>query len=189
MAEIARSGQRYPVGEQTGNYPNNPPTGRVSYPSSRYQSVSIFNGGVNVSVPSNWRQVNEGNSVWFVPEGAYGQYNGQAVYTHGVSFGVAQTNSRNLQSGTQELINSFAQGNNNLRTSGGYQRSTVDGRTALWTTLTNVNEATGRPETIRLITTQLRNGQLFYMVAVAPQNERGFDTAFNQVLRSLQIND
>lgn len=189
MAEIQRSGQRYPTGEQTGNYPNNAPTGRVSYPSSRYQSVSIFNGGVNVSVPSNWRQVSERSSVWFVPEGGYGQYNGQAVYTHGVSFGVAQTNSRNLQSGTQELVNNFAQGNNNLRTSGGYQRSTLDGRTALWTTLTNVNEATGRPETIRLITTQLRNGQLFYMVAVAPQNERGFDTAFNQILRSLQIND
>jgi len=189
MADIQRSGQRYPQGEQTGNYPDNAPTGRVSYPSGRYQSVSIFNGGVNVSVPNNWRQVNEGNSVWFVPEGAYGQYNGQAVYTHGVSFGVGQTNSRNLQGATQELINNFAQGNNNLRTSGGYQRSTLDGRTALWTTLTNVNEATGRPETIRLITTQLRNGSVFYMVAVAPQNERGFDTAFNQILQSLRIND
>ncbi len=145
MADIQRSGQRYPTGEQTGNYPDSAPSGRVSYPSSRYQSVSIFNGGVNVSVPSNWRQVNEGNSVWFVPEGAYGQYNGQAVYTHGVSFGVAQTNSRNLQSATQELINNFAQGNNNLRTSGGYQRTTMDAHTALFTTLTNVNEATGRP--------------------------------------------
>ena len=189
MAEIQRSGQRYPVGEQTGNYPNNAPTGRVSYPSNRYQRVSIFNGGVNVNVPSNWRQVNEGNSVWFVPDGAYGQYNGQAVYTHGASFGIAQTNSRNLQSATQELINNFAQGNNNLRTSGGYQRGSLDGRTALVSTLTNINEATGRPELIRLITTQLRNGQLFYMVAVAPQNERGFETAFDQILRSVRIND
>jgi hypothetical protein len=189
MAEIQRSGQRYPVGEQTGNYPNNPPSGRVSYPSNRYQSVSIFNGGVNVSVPSNWRQVNEGNSVWFVPEGGYGSYNGQPVYTHGASFGVAQTNSRNLQGQTQELVNSFAQGNNNLRSSGGYGRTTLDGRTALVATLTNVNEATGRPELIRLITTQLRNGQLFYMVAVAPQNERGFETAFDQIMRSVRIND
>jgi hypothetical protein len=55
--------------------------------------------------------------------------------------------------------------------------------------LSNVNEATGRPESIRLITTQLRNGQLFYMVAVAPQNERNFDNAFNNVMRSLRIND
>jgi predicted Zn-dependent protease len=86
MAEIARSGQRYPVGEKPATIPNNPPSGRVSYPSSRYQSYNIFNGGVQVSVPSNWRQVNDGDSVWFVPEGAYGQYNGQAVYTHGASF-------------------------------------------------------------------------------------------------------
>jgi beta-barrel assembly-enhancing protease len=189
MAEIQRSGQRYPTGEQTGNYPTNAPSGRVAYPSSRYQSYNIFNGGVQVSVPSNWRQVNDGSSVWFVPEGAYGQYNGQAVYTHGASFGVSQTSNRNLQRATEELINSFAQGNNNMRMSGGYQRTTLSGRTALFSTLSNVNEATGRPETVRLITTQLRNGQLFYMVAVAPQNQGGFDNAFNTILRSVRIND
>lgn len=189
MAEIARSGQRQPVGESTGNYPNNPPSGRVEYPSARYQSYSIFNGGVRVNAPTNWRQINDNNSVWFVPEGGYGQYNGQAVYTHGVSLGVAQTNESNLQRATQGLINSLAQGNTNLRTSGGYQRTTLSGRTALYSTLSNVNEATGRPETVRLITTQLQNGQLFYMVALAPQNERNFDGAFNTILRSVRIND
>ena len=190
MAEIQQGGgQRNPVGETTGNYPNNAPRGRVSYPSSRYQSYNIFNGGVQVSVPNNWRQVNEGSSVWFVPEGAYGQINGQPVYTHGASFGVAQTSNRNLQRATQELINSLAQGNNNLRANGGTQRTTMSGRNALFTTLTNVNEATGRPESVRLITTQLRDGQLFYMIAVAPQNERNYETAFNTVLRSVRIND
>ncbi|HEY2964190.1 MAG TPA: M48 family metalloprotease [Pyrinomonadaceae bacterium] len=188
MAEIQRSGQRYPVGENTG-YPDRMPTGRVEYPSSRYQSYSIFGNGVQVSVPANWRQLNEASSVWFVPEGGYGQANGQAVFTHGVNFGVAQTNSRNLQQATNELINSLARGNSSLRTSGGYQRTTLDGRTALWSTLSNVNEATGRPENVRLITTQLRNGQLFYMVAVAPQNERNFETAFQNVMRSVRIND
>jgi len=190
MAEIQRSGQRYPVGENTGNYPNNPPSGRVQYPSSRFQTVSIFNGGVQVSVPSNWRELNDGNAVWFVPEGGYGQINGQPVFTHGASFGLAQTNNRNLQRATEELINSFAQGNsNNLRVSGGQQRTTMSGRTALFTTLSNVNEATGRPETVRLITTQLQNGQLFYMIAVAPQNERNFENAFETILRSIRLND
>jgi predicted Zn-dependent protease len=189
MQEIAQGGQRYPVGENTGNYPNSRPSGRVEYPSSRYQNASIFNGGVQVSVPSNWRQINEGNAVWFAPEGGYGQLNGQVVYTHGTSFGVAQTNQRNLQRGTQELINNLAQGNANLRMSGGTQRTTLDGRTALVSTLTNVNEATGRSEVVRLITTQLRNGQILYMVAVAPQGERNFDQAFNNVFRSVRIND
>jgi len=144
---------------------------------------------VDVSVPSNWRQINQGNSVWFVPEGGYGSYNGQPVFTHGASFGVAQGNNRNLQRDTEALINSLGQGNNELRMNGGYQRTTLDGRTALLSTLSNVNEATGRSENVRLITTQLRNGQLFYMVAVAPQGERNFEGAFNTVFRSIRIND
>jgi beta-barrel assembly-enhancing protease len=196
MAEIARSGQRYPVGENTGNtgntgnYPDRLPAGRVEYPSSRYQNVSIFNGGVRVNVPSNWRQVTEGgSSVWFAPEGGYGQYNGQAVFTHGANFGVAQTNNRQLQRATDELLNSLAQGNSRLRRTGGYQRTTIDGHNALWSTLSNVNEATGQAESIRLITTQLSNGQLFYMIAVQPQNERNFESAFQNMLRSLRIND
>ena len=190
MAEIQQSGQRYPVGETTGNYPtSNPPRGRVEYPSNRYQNVSIFNGGVQVSVPSNWRQVGDGNSVWFAPEGGYGQVNGQPVFTHGASFGVSQTNNRNLQRASEEFINSLAQGNNNLRASGNFQRTTLAGRNALYVNLTNVNEATGQRELVRLITTQLRDGQLFYMIAVAPQNERNFDGAFDTIMRSLRIND
>lgn len=189
MAEIQRSGQRYPTGESTGNYPTNAPRGQVEYPSTRYQNYQLFGGGVRVSAPSNWRQLNEGNSVWFVPEGAYGQVNGQAVFTHGVNFGVAQTNSRNLQQATQEFLNGLAQGNRNLRTNSGSQRTSLSGRTALATTLTNLNEATGRSETVRVITTQLRDGSLFYMVAVAPQGERNFESAFQNVFSSVRIND
>ena len=190
MEEIARSGNRYPSGETTGNYPNNPPRGRVDYPSTRYQSYSTLGGIVRVSVPSNWRQLSESSSVWFSPEGAYGQYQGQVVYTHGVNFGMAQTQSRNLQQATQELLNGLAQGNTNLRQRSGLVRTTVAGRTGLTSTMTNVNEATGQAESITVITSLLRNGQLFYMIAVAPENESAsYQAAFRSVLRSLQISD
>ncbi len=189
MAEIQRSGQRYPNGEQSGNIPTNPPRGRVEYPSRSYQNHQLFGGGVQVSVPSNWRQLGEGSGVWFVPEGAYGQVNGQPVFTHGVNLGASQTNSRNLQQSTEEFLNGLAQGNRSIRMSGGYQRTTLSGRTALLSTLTNVNEATGGSESVRVITTQLRDGSLFYMIAVAPQGERNFENAFQNVFRSLRIND
>ncbi len=128
MAEIQRSGQRYPAGENTGNYPNNPPSGRVEYPSIALPEVSIFNGGVQVSVPSNWRQINDGNSVWFVPEGGYGQSTVR-LFSRTARVSVwRRTSNRNLQRATEELINSLAQGNNNLRMSGGYQRTTLSGR-------------------------------------------------------------
>jgi len=190
MAEIARSGQRYPTGETTGNNPNNPPRGRVEYPSTRYQSYSVLGGLVRVSVPSNWRELGGNNSVWFSPEGAYGNYQNQSVYTHGVNLGIAQTQSRNLQQATNELLNSLGAGNGSLRQRSGYQRTTVAGRTGLTTTLSNVNEATGQAEVVTLVTTQLRNGELFYMIAVAPENEStSYQAAFRNILRSLQLND
>src|SRR5882724_2358969 len=190
MQEIARSGQRYPTGETTGNYPNNPPRGSVGYPSTRYQTYSTVGGLVRVSVPSNWRQLGDSNSVWFAPEGAYGQYQNQVVYTHGVNLGVAQTQSQNLQQATQEFLNGLTQGDNSLRQRSGLQRTTVGGRTGSTTTLTNLNEATGQAEVVTVITTQLRNGQLFYLIAVAPENEStSYQAAFRNILRSIQITD
>jgi len=190
MEEIARSGQRYPSGENTGNYPTNAPLGRVSVPSTRYQSYSEFGGALRVNVPNNWRELASSNEVWFAPEGAYGQYQNQVVYTHGVNFGVTQTQSRNLSQATQEFLNGLAQGNSGMRQRTGVQRSTLSGRTALTSSLSNVNEATGQTEVVTVITTQLREGQLFYMIAVAPQNEtRSFQTAFSTILRSVQLRD
>ncbi len=193
MQEIARSGQRNPNGEttgNTGNYPNNPPGGRVGYPSTQYQNYSEFGGALRVSVPSNWRELGGNNDVWFSPEGAYGQFQNQVVYTHGVNFGVFQPQSNNLQQATNEFLSSLGQGNGNLRQQSGYQRTTISGRPGLSTTLNNVNEATGQAEIITVVTTQLRNGQVFYMIAVAPSNDfNSFQAAFRNILRSVQLND
>jgi predicted Zn-dependent protease len=193
MAEISRSGQRYPNGEttgNTGNYPTNVPRGSVSYPSSRYQNYSELGGILRVSVPDNWRELGSNNSVWFSPEGAYGQAQGQTVFTHGVNFGVGQTQSRNLQQATDEFLRGLGAGSGNLRQRTGYQRTTLSGRTALTTSFSNVNEATGQAEIVTVITTQLRNGQLFYMIAVTPQNESGnYQTAFRNIVRTVQLND
>ncbi len=190
MQEIAQSGQRYPSGETTGNYPSEAPRGRVSNPSSRYQAYSEFGGAVRVSVPNNWRELANGNSVWFSPEGAYGQYQGQVIYTHGVNLGAAQTQSRGLQQASQEFLNGLLQSNPNMRIRTNWQRTTAAGRTALTANLSHVNEATGQAESVTVVTAQLRNGQIFYMIAVAPQNELGsYQGAFRNVLNSLQIND
>jgi hypothetical protein len=163
----------------------------VQYPSTRYQSYDTLGGLVRVSVPNNWRQLSDNsNSVWFAPEGGYGSYQNQAVFTHGVNFSVFRPQSRNLQQATNELINSLAQGNPNLRQSGSSQRVTFSGRSGLSTRFTNTNEATARSEIVTVVTTQLRNGDLFSMAAVTPQTDVGsFQSAFSNILRSIQFND
>jgi Zn-dependent protease with chaperone function len=193
MAEIQRNGARYPNQGNNypdNNYPSNPQRGRVEYPSSRLRTYSEL-GVVQVSVPDNWRELtDQGSSVWFAPEGAYGSTNGQVVYTHGVNLGTARTNSRNLQQATNEFVNGLQQGNGNLRARGSYQRMDVDGRYGLLITLGNTNEATGRPEIINAVTTQLRSGDLLYLITVSPENEySNYQNTFLNILRSLRLND
>jgi hypothetical protein len=195
MAEIAASGRRYP--NQGNNYPNGdsgnypPPSrgGGVEYPSSRYRSYSIL-GAARVSVPENWQQISEQGSVWFAPNGGYGSSNGQAVFTHGVNIGIAQTNSRNLQQATDGFLNNLQQGNSNLRARSGYQRTDLNGRNALAIGLTNTNEATGRAEVVLMSTTLLRNGDLFFIIFVSPQSEaQNYQSVFQNILQSVQLSD
>ena len=201
MAEIQRSGQRYP--NQGTNYPNNgsnypngdrtdypsAPRGRVEYPSSRFRSYTAL-GVVRLSVPDNWREMSEQESVWYAPNGGYGSSNGQSVFTHGVNVGVAQTNSRNLQQATNDFVNTLQQSSGNLRSRSGYQRTDVAGRNGLSISLSNTNEATGQQEIVNVVTTQLRNGELLYIITVAPENDyNAYLSTFQSVLRSVQLND
>lgn len=194
MAEIAKNGNRYP--DQGNDYPNgdrtdypSAPRGRVEYPSTRFRNYTVL-GLARVSVPDNWREISEQGSVWYAPNGAYGTSNGQAVFTHGANIGVFQTNSRNLQQATNEFLNSLQQGSSTLRARGSYQRTYVAGRNGLTISLSNSNEATGEPEIVNVVTTQLRNGELLYIIAVAPEREyRNYQGAFQTMLRSLVLND
>ena len=88
-------------------------------PSSRF---TTYNEGnlFRVSVPSNWRELPGNNSVTFAPDGAYGTANRQSVFTHGVEVGLARNETHDLQTATDELLQSLAQGNPRLRQSSGY---------------------------------------------------------------------
>ncbi|HEX8495451.1 MAG TPA: M48 family metallopeptidase [Pyrinomonadaceae bacterium] len=187
MEEIARSGQRYPHG---GGYPESTTvSNRVEYPSSRYQTYTEGNF-LRVSIPDNWRRLGDNNSVWFAPDGAYGQVQGQNVFTHGIEIGLSRSNSNNLQQATDEFISALAQGNQNLRQQSRYQSGNISGRRALAMTLSNVNEATGQAEVVTVYTTLLRSGDLFHMIAVAPRNDfNNYQGVFNNVLRSIQLRD
>ena len=167
----------------------NIPSGRVEPPSSRF--VSYNEGNVfRVSVPANWRELPSNNAVTFAPEGAYGQSGNQSVFTHGIEIGIAGNETHDLQTATDELIDSLAQGNPGLSRPSSYQSTTIANRRGLRTTLTNTSDSTGRPETIELFTTLLRNGNLLYAIGVAPRDEfRNYEAAFQRVVGSLQVND
>lgn len=181
MAEIQRGAGRYPQGGGAR-------TGRVEPPSRNYRT---YTGGnlFSVSVPDNWRELTGNGAVIFAPDGAYGEVQGQFVFTHGVQIGVGRAASTDLRRATDEFIASLVQGNSYLTERSGYQRGYLSGREALRVRLSGQSYITGRTEVVEVYTTLLDNGDLFYLLTVAPESDYdAFQTAFRNVLRTLRIN-
>ncbi len=188
MQEIASKGQRNP---QSGgqSYPEDAKiASRVENPSPNYRA---YTGGnlFRVNVPDNWREFASNNSVTFAPEGAFGNYRGQSVFTHGAIVGVVDAGGNDLRQASDRYINGLLQGNQYLSPQGNYRRASISGRNALSMVLAGTSNVTGRNEVVVVYTTMLRNGALFYLINVAPRDQyRAYERAFQNVLRSVQIN-
>jgi beta-barrel assembly-enhancing protease len=164
-----------------------PVTGNVAKPSSSFKAYNEGNL-FRISVPSNWRELPGNNSVTFAPEGAYGTANQQSVFTHGVQAGVSRNETHDLQTATDELIQSLAQSNPRLKQASDYTRAAVGDRTGLSAILNNVSDATGRNERINVVTTLMQDGTLFYLIGVAPDNEfSAYEPVIRKVASSIQF--
>ncbi len=193
MEEIARNqqngrGTNRETGQGQNPMANGRYSSRVQLPSSRSR---VFTSGnfIQMSVPNNWQEFPTQESVWFAPQGAYGE---QGI-THGAMIGISKTGGRgNLQQATEDYVNSLLQseGNNYLRQATNYTRTTLGGRNAYATSLSGRSPLTNRNEVVSIITTQLRNGDLFYIVAVAPENESSnYNNTFRNMIRSVRLGD
>jgi hypothetical protein len=163
------------------------PSSRIEAPSpqyTQYEEGDVF----RVSVPSNWRELAGSNAVTFAPEGAYGAYNGQNVFTHGVEIGVTRNETHDLATATDELVASLSESNPRLTRRSEYRRTSVGGRRGLQTTLSNFSEATGEEETIQVVTALMADGNLMYAVAVAPEDEfRAYQPHFQRIVESIRL--
>jgi hypothetical protein len=169
-----------------GSRDDNPPRGRVEPPSSQYTRYE--KDEIRVAVPSNWRELRDGDTVTFAPVGGYGSLGGENVFTHGVLVGAVRNQSGSLQTATDELVDSFVRGNPDLNRVSGYREIAVDGRRGLLTTMTNINEASGEPEHVQLVTAAAENGQLIYLIGVAPRDEiNTYRSVFNRIIDSIEL--
>lgn len=161
----------------------------VERPSPQMRAYSP-DARLQISVPANWQPQSESGDLMYAPPGAFYRQGNTAGITHGVQAGITAGQSQDLERETQTLVQGFARSNPQLRQSGGYQATSVGGRSGLATTLSNVSEATGQPEQIALFTTRLRDGSLFYLLGVAPQSEAAaYADAFARVRSTLRLND
>jgi hypothetical protein len=187
MAEIEKNGGAGNSDDHAGGS-----VGRIGDavppPSRQYRTVQ---GGqlFSVSVPANWQAVASNNSVKYVPQNAYGDYNGQSTLTHGVELGVTRAAARDLNSATDALIEGFVRGNAGMRIAGQQEQFRLSGRSALVTPLEG-RSALGGAERVDVHTTLLANGDLFYVLTVAPERELGaYGEAFDRIVRSVRLNE
>lgn len=182
--EIARSrrpesGTRYPEDARMG--------GAIERPSTRYRRVEV-NSAFQVSVPDNWSEFRAGTSVTIAPEGAYGNVEGQSVFTHGAIVGVSNSTSRDLNRDSDQLISGILDGNAYLNVTGRYQRLRIDGRDALRMRLSGTSPITNRREIVDVYTAFTSAGHLFHVIQVVPANDQGgYRAAFDEMVRSARI--
>jgi Zn-dependent protease with chaperone function len=180
LAKRGESGEQTPRSVGTPGQP-------VPSPSGQYRNIN--GGGVfRASVPSNWTGLSSSSSIKVVPQNAYGDLNGQTVFTHGVEFGVAKAASRDLQEATSAWLNAVGRENPNLRRAGEQRVVRLAQRTALATPLVNPSPLGGM-EVINVYTAFLSDGNLFYYLTLVPENEApAYEAAFRQVGQSIRLN-
>jgi len=145
---------------------------------------------VRISVPSNWRELPGSNAVTFAPEGAYGNAGIKSVFTHGFAIGMARNDRRDLRATTNRFIDAYVLPNPLAGRRFRYRPITISDRHALETTVSSVSEMTGELERIDVRTTLLRDGTLFYLLAVTPR-ARAFEyqDTFRRIVASIEIRD
>jgi hypothetical protein len=145
---------------------------------------------IQVSVPSNWRELPAYDGVTFAPEGAYGNAGIKSVFTYGLGIGLMRNDKRDLQVTTDDFIASQILSVAEARRPRDYQKTTIADRPALHTVLSTVSASTAEPEQIEVFTTTLRDGTLLYVLTVTPRDRASdYVATFRRVLGSIQIMD
>jgi hypothetical protein len=167
--------------------PARPPTPRAPSTNLRsYAGGSLF----RLNIPANWRESSDKSPVTLAPDGGYILYQGQLVLTHGMRIGVQSSQNQTLQQASELYVNSLMQSNAYLHQQSGSQKSIIAGREALVMAFTGESPVTKSLEVVTVYTTLLRNGDLFYVMTVAPQDQyRDYEGPFQNAIRNIQINE
>jgi hypothetical protein len=169
----------------------------VPAPSNSWNSFTSRAGVYRVSYPSNWQAYDSGSfGVTIAPPGGIGNVNGTsdvvygALINHYDPFGNMPAGNISLQSATQDLVAEIQRGSSYLRlVNNSAQRLQLAGGTGLAATLRGVDPATGIDERVTVVTRQLSDEHLLYLLFITPERDAAnYNNVLNEMVRSLQIN-
>ena len=196
IAQGVTSGTTSGTRQRTTQSPNASSTINVEAPSSTLRSYTSRSGVYRVSFPSNWQVYEQGNTgVTIAPPGAvlqndivYG-----AIINHYDPFGNARglVGGSTLDDATNDLLATLQQSSPYLRVaSGSGQRVRMANGTALAATMRGTDPATGIAERVTVVTRQLSDEHLIYMLFITPERDASrYSSVLNAMVNSMQINE
>jgi predicted Zn-dependent protease len=185
------------------------PAINVEAPSGTMKSYVNPTRLYSVSIPSNWRVYERGNTgVTFAPQGGLGTVNGQtdvvvgAIVNHYDPFGNANSlqgsssgggymGNVTLQDATDDLLATVQRTSPYLQAvSGSKKQLRVNGGTALSAALRGRDPSTGFEERITVVTRQLSDEHLVYLLFITPESDASrYANVLNTMVSSLQVSN
>jgi beta-barrel assembly-enhancing protease len=188
-----------------------PVTVNVPAPSTQMKTFVNPTRLYSVSIPSNWQVYQQGNTgATFAPQGGIGTVNGQsdvvvgAIINHYDPFGNAQGNglqgsssgggyygNASVEDATNDLIATVQRSSPYLQVvNGSQQKMRVNGGTALSAMLRGRDPNTGLDERITVVTRQLSDEHLVYMLFITPERDASrYANVLNTMVSSLQVSN
>jgi Zn-dependent protease with chaperone function len=206
MEQIARSGPAAGRTRTSSQPPMTSSTASVEAPSSSYRSFTAPSGVYRVSYPSNWR-VYQTSSVGatIAPEGGIVSANGRdeilygAIISHYEPFNNGGRSylrggggvSASLTDATNDLLSQIVQDSPHLRMiNGTSQRFEISGGPAVSASLRGTNPNTGIAERVTVVTRQLADDHLVYLLFVTPERDASrYGRVLEAMVNSMRVDE
>ena len=165
------------------------PSARPARPDGAAAEFHAPDGSFVFKYPRNWEALRVGDSEHvFAPAGAYVRRDGAAYVTHGLFVGTVGVEGEDLAAATDAFLRQQLGANPDFQVRDAPRPLGLAGREGYLTVVAGPSPVNGKVEVNLVHTAFAPDGRLFYLIAVAPEDE--FETyrpAFDGVVRSLTL--
>lgn len=165
------------------------PGTRPERPAASFSDFQTRDGSFALRYPQNWDVLTTDQvHLIFAPKGAYGQREESVFVTHGLFIGAVAPQSNDLAEANEKFVQGQISTNPDFRIVRAPQAINFGGRRGYQTTVAGPSTLTGVMEVDVIHTTATSDGQLFYIITMAPEDEwQSYQPAFQEILNSLRL--
>jgi hypothetical protein len=165
------------------------PSTRPEPPSSSFKQFQSKDGAFSIEYPANWDAlVADDANMIFAPKGAYGETSQGMLCTHGVFIGAVAPEASELEQANLAFVNRQLKLNPDFRLIRRPQGIYLGNLPAFATVVAGPSPVTGVMELDIIYTTATRDGRLFYLITMAPEDEIDkYNPAFDHIVASIRL--